>query len=325
MPPERRRPGGADSDRRELIGNRDRVRNPADARPGRRPRSGRTRSSRASARSSSAAAARWDRHDVWGRRKLAYEIDHKPEGFYHLLTVLERAGDAGRDLAHPADHRRRHAAHGRAPAKTARGTTGRPAEAAGPRSRRAAQPEAAPEAESSAPRSPSRSPKSSRKPASIARTHVLGREHNGSQHQPRRPRRQPDARPRAAAHAERNRRLQPAHRGEHAPEGRRDRRVEREAELLRRHRLGQPGRELRAVPVQGPPRRRRRPPRLARVGGPGRNEAPGGRDHRRLRPVPRRPRRRRGRRRAAVRARRRGAPRRRRLRPGGAADDDIPF
>ena len=27
----------------------------------------------------------WDRHDVWGRRKLAYEIDHKPEGFYHLL------------------------------------------------------------------------------------------------------------------------------------------------------------------------------------------------------------------------------------------------
>ncbi|HET7855880.1 MAG TPA: 30S ribosomal protein S6 [Gaiellaceae bacterium] len=25
-------------------------------------------------------------HDVWGRRKLAYEIDHKPEGSYHLLT-----------------------------------------------------------------------------------------------------------------------------------------------------------------------------------------------------------------------------------------------
>jgi small subunit ribosomal protein S6 len=29
----------------------------------------------------------WDRHDVWGRRKLAYEIDHKPEGFYHLLLL----------------------------------------------------------------------------------------------------------------------------------------------------------------------------------------------------------------------------------------------
>jgi small subunit ribosomal protein S6 len=27
----------------------------------------------------------WERHDVWGRRKLAYEIDHKGEGAYHLL------------------------------------------------------------------------------------------------------------------------------------------------------------------------------------------------------------------------------------------------
>jgi small subunit ribosomal protein S6 len=26
------------------------------------------------------------RHDVWGRRKLAYEIDRKAEGAYHLLT-----------------------------------------------------------------------------------------------------------------------------------------------------------------------------------------------------------------------------------------------
>lgn len=26
-----------------------------------------------------------DRHDVWGRRKLAYEIDKKGEGNYHLL------------------------------------------------------------------------------------------------------------------------------------------------------------------------------------------------------------------------------------------------
>ena len=29
----------------------------------------------------------WDRHDVWGRRKLAYEIAHKSEGFYHLLLL----------------------------------------------------------------------------------------------------------------------------------------------------------------------------------------------------------------------------------------------
>lgn len=28
----------------------------------------------------------WGAHDVWGRRKLAYEIDHKTDGVYHLLT-----------------------------------------------------------------------------------------------------------------------------------------------------------------------------------------------------------------------------------------------
>jgi small subunit ribosomal protein S6 len=28
---------------------------------------------------------RWDLHDVWGRRKLAYEIGHRSEGVYHLL------------------------------------------------------------------------------------------------------------------------------------------------------------------------------------------------------------------------------------------------
>jgi small subunit ribosomal protein S6 len=27
----------------------------------------------------------WDLHDVWGRRKLAYEIQHKGDGNYHLL------------------------------------------------------------------------------------------------------------------------------------------------------------------------------------------------------------------------------------------------
>jgi small subunit ribosomal protein S6 len=28
---------------------------------------------------------KWDGHEPWGRRKLAYEIDHKAEGIYHLL------------------------------------------------------------------------------------------------------------------------------------------------------------------------------------------------------------------------------------------------
>ena len=32
------------------------------------------------------AGGAWQGHDVWGRRKLAYEIDHKGEGAYHLLT-----------------------------------------------------------------------------------------------------------------------------------------------------------------------------------------------------------------------------------------------
>jgi small subunit ribosomal protein S6 len=32
------------------------------------------------------AGGSWGTHDVWGRRRLAYEIDHKAEGAYHLLT-----------------------------------------------------------------------------------------------------------------------------------------------------------------------------------------------------------------------------------------------
>ena len=28
----------------------------------------------------------WESQDSWGRRRLAYEIDHKPDGVYHLLT-----------------------------------------------------------------------------------------------------------------------------------------------------------------------------------------------------------------------------------------------
>jgi small subunit ribosomal protein S6 len=32
------------------------------------------------------AGGSWDGDDVWGRRRLAYEIDHKADGVYHLLT-----------------------------------------------------------------------------------------------------------------------------------------------------------------------------------------------------------------------------------------------
>jgi len=30
-------------------------------------------------------SGKWVRQDVWGRRRLAYEINHKGEGTYHLL------------------------------------------------------------------------------------------------------------------------------------------------------------------------------------------------------------------------------------------------
>ena len=53
---------------------------------------------------------------------------------------------------------------------------------------------------------------------------------------------------------------------------------------------GNQGERLRPVPLEGPPGGRRRPPRVARVGDPGRQQAPGGRDRRRLGAVPRQPR-----------------------------------
>ncbi len=28
----------------------------------------------------------WGSHEPWGRRRLAYEIDHKTDGVYHLVT-----------------------------------------------------------------------------------------------------------------------------------------------------------------------------------------------------------------------------------------------
>src|SRR5262245_6641495 len=34
----------------------------------------------------------WRSHDAWGRRRLAYEINKKPEAIYHLL-VFQSTGD----------------------------------------------------------------------------------------------------------------------------------------------------------------------------------------------------------------------------------------
>src|SRR5438067_5444316 len=33
----------------------------------------------------------WESQEPWGRRRLAYEIDHKSEGVYHLLTFRSTA------------------------------------------------------------------------------------------------------------------------------------------------------------------------------------------------------------------------------------------
>src|SRR5206468_82070 len=34
----------------------------------------------------------WRSHDAWGRRRLAFEINKKPEGIYHLL-VFQSSGE----------------------------------------------------------------------------------------------------------------------------------------------------------------------------------------------------------------------------------------
>ena len=71
-------------------------------------------------------------HDVWGRRRLAYEIDHKAEGVYHLLTFAsdtETLDEATRVLK-ITDGVIRHMATRRIPA-AAGADTSAPAEDAG--------------------------------------------------------------------------------------------------------------------------------------------------------------------------------------------------
>jgi small subunit ribosomal protein S6 len=38
-----------------------------------------------------AAGGSWDGHEPWGRRRLAYEIQHKGEAIYHLLLFSTTA------------------------------------------------------------------------------------------------------------------------------------------------------------------------------------------------------------------------------------------
>ena len=96
-----------------------------------------------------------------------------------------------------------------------------------------------------------------------------------------------DQGPGAALNARRNLGLQASSGCQQPPQGRSERRVGRQAQLLRRHRLGSAGRELRQLPLQGTPGGRRGAARLARVGAQDGIQAPGGGDHRQQRPVPR--------------------------------------
>ena len=76
----------------------------------------------------------WEDHKPWGRRRLAYEIDHKAEGVYHLLTfgcepaaldeisrVLKITDGVMRHMAtrRPRAHRRTQAAPAAPPADLA--------------------------------------------------------------------------------------------------------------------------------------------------------------------------------------------------------------
>ncbi len=82
----------------------------------------------------------WDGHEPWGRRRLAYEIDHKPEAVYHLLlftTTAEALGEITRVLKitdgvvrFGAYRRVKGSVHTKAPAQVAVGPASAAAESA---------------------------------------------------------------------------------------------------------------------------------------------------------------------------------------------------
>jgi len=73
------------------------------------------------------AKGTWDGHEPWGRRRLAYEIDHKGEAVYHLLLFtapVETLDEITRVLKitdgvirHGAYRRVKGSAHMKAPAQ----------------------------------------------------------------------------------------------------------------------------------------------------------------------------------------------------------------
>lgn len=75
-----------------------------------------------------AAKGKWDGHEPWGRRRLAYEIGHKGEAVYHLLLFtcpVETLDEITRVLKitdgvmrHGAYRRVQGSTHQKAPAQT---------------------------------------------------------------------------------------------------------------------------------------------------------------------------------------------------------------
>jgi small subunit ribosomal protein S6 len=74
----------------------------------------------------------WGSVDPWGKRKLAYEIDHKTDAWYYVLTFdcsAEALDEATRVLAITDDVMRHMAVNRIDPAKAGPGSEATPAEA----------------------------------------------------------------------------------------------------------------------------------------------------------------------------------------------------
>ena len=178
----------------------------------------------------------WDGQDAWGRRKLAYEINKKGDGVYHLLS-FSADGDTLDEIARVLkidDDVMRHLATRRyKPGST------QPVAVGGPAREDVCRPDR-------------QLAGGGVMPANINSVVLVG-------NLTRDPELRHTPSGTAVCDAPPRRQL--------APQGRRPA-VDRQAELLRRHRLGRPGRELRAVPRQGPAGGRPGPARPGASGTP---------------------------------------------------------